>query len=173
MNTKKTTRLGLAILLLAPALCAPVLQHSRSALMAQDGEPAPGEAVKTDAAGARAMGKLVQALQIEDEAARVRACLPLLHRSLLSADGTDIDPSVKKVAWKKAAANASGLELPIKVVRVRSKGNLTIGEGSKRVEQGRVDDYFLARSDKELLPARVTLFFPKDGEPKIYDLSGI
>ena len=168
MNLKKTTRLGLAMLLLAPALCAPILERSRSALMAQD-----GEAVQTDAAGVRIVGKLVQALQIEGEAARVQACLPLLHRSLLSADGTDIDPSVKKVAWKKASANAPALEMPIRVVRVRSKGNLTIGEGSKRVERGRVDDYFLARSDKEALPARVTLFFPQDGEPKIYDLSGI
>jgi len=103
----------------------------------------------------------------------VRACLPLLHRSLLTPDGADIDPSVKKVAWKKAVANAAGLEAPVQIARVRSKGNLTIGEGSRKVERGRVDDYFLARRDKDALPARVTIFFPQDGEPKIYDLSGI
>lgn len=173
MNTKKTARLGLAILILAPALCAPRLEHPRSALMAQGVEPAESEAAKADAAGALVIAKLVQALQIEDEAARVQACLPLLHRSLLSEDGTDIDLSVKKVAWKKASTNAASLETPVKVVRVRSKGNLTIGEGSRNVEQGRVDDYFLGRSNKEALPARLTLFFPKDGEPKVYDLSGI
>ena len=173
MSIKMTTKLGLAILLLAPAMWAPQMQHSRSALLAQETVPAEEEAVPIDAGGAKLVEKFVQALQIKDEEARVEACLPLLHRSLLSADGASIDPSVKKVAWKKAAANAPGLESPVRVVRVRSKGNLTIGEGSRKVERGRVDDYFLARSDRDALPARVTIFFPQDGEPKVYDLSGI
>ncbi len=166
MKTKKTLKLSVAILMLAPAMYAPRLEHSRSALLAQDVEP-------IDAQGKALITKFVAALQTGDEEARVQACLPFLHRSLLTPEGTDIDPSVKKVAWKKAGANAAGLEAPVKIERVRSRGNLTIGEGSRKVEPGRVDDYFLARHDKNALPARVTIFFPEKGEPKVYDLSGI
>lgn len=169
MKTKtawKKARLGLAIVLLAPALCAPSLVHTRSALHAQG-------VAKIDAAGADAIAGLIAALGQADEASRIRAALPFLHRSLLSADGRDLDPNVKRVAWKKAVANAGGLQEPMKIVRVRSKGNLTIGEGSKDVERGRVDDYFIARRDPDALPARVSLFFPQEGEPKVYDLSGI
>lgn len=175
MNTKKISKLGLAILMLAPAMWAPHLDHSRSALLAEEvSAPANNEeAVQADAEGAKLIEKFVSALKIGGDEARLKACLPLLHRSLLSPDGDDLDPSVKKVAWKKASANAGGLESPVRVVRVRSKGNLTIGEGSRKVERGRVDDYFLARADQDALPARVTIFFPQDGEPKIYDLSGI
>jgi hypothetical protein len=166
MNTNTLTKIALAALMLTPAMAAPRLEHSRSGALAQETAP-------VDAAGSKLVGQLVQALREDDEAARVKAALPLLHRSLLSDDGQDIDPSVKKVAWKKAQANVAGLEEPTQIARVRSKGNLTIGEGSRKVERGRVDDYFLARRDKDALPARVTIFFPQEGEPKIYDISGL
>ena len=175
MNATKTARPGLAILTLGLALCAPQFGAHSGALWAQEA-PAPMQneaAGEVDAAGKRAIEGLVAALQQGDEAAREKAALPFLHRSLLTEDGKAVDPSVKKFAWKKAVANAPGLESPLRIVRVRSKGNPTIGEGSKSVERGRVDDYFLARRDKDALPARITLFFPQNGEPKVYDLSGI
>jgi hypothetical protein len=135
---------------------------------------AQGGEARVEARGVELAGRFLQALRTDDEAARIKAALPLLHRSLLTADGDDIDPSVKRAAWRKASANADTVALPTKVTRVRAKGNLTIGEGSDNVERGRVDDYFLARAEGNSgLPARITIFFPQQGEPKIYDMSGI
>ena len=132
------------------------------------------EQARTEARGVELAGRFVQALRLGDDAARVKAALPLLHRSLLTPEGDDIDPSVKRAAWRKASANAESVALPIKVTRVRAKGNLTIGEGSESVERGRVEDYFLARAEGNSgLPARITIFFPQQGDPKIYDMSGI
>ena len=136
--------------------------------------PALAQEARAEASGVELAGRFMQALRTGDEAGRIQAALPLLHRSLLTPNGDDIDPSVKRAAWKKATANAGTVAQPVKVARVRPKGNLTIGEGSENVERGRVEDYFLARAEGNSgLPARITIFFPQKGERNIYDMSGI
>ena len=166
-------RTGILIALALPLLSAP---DWLSAAQAQSDKPAatPLQAEKNeiDAKGQKLAEDFLRALQ-KPEAERLRAALPLLHRSQLTADGKDIDPSVK-VAWKKAIANADAYLLPVKVTRVRPKGNLTIGEGSDNVERGRVDDYLLAKKpDSGGLPGSVTIFFPEKGDPKIYYMGGL
>ena len=166
-------RTGILIALALPLLSAPdwlsaaQAQGEKSAAM-----PLQNEKNEVDKKGEKLADDFLRALQ-KPEAERLRAALPFLHRSQLTPDGKDIDPSVK-VAWKKAIANAEAYLLPVKVTRVRPKGNLTIGEGSDNVERGRVDDYFLAKKpDSGGLPGSVTIFFPEKGEPKIYYMGGL
>ena len=167
------TRTGILIALVLPLLSAPDwLPAAQAQNEKSEAAPLQNEKNEIDAKGQKLAEDFLRALQ-KPEAERLKSALPFLHRSQLTADGKDIDPSVK-IAWKKAIANADAYLLPVKVTRVRPKGNLTIGEGSDSVERGRVDDYFLAKKpDSGGLPGSVTIFFPENGEPKIYYMGGL
>jgi hypothetical protein len=105
--------------------------------------------------------RFLQALQTEDESQRVRACLPHLHASLLTADGKDLTPQVKNFQFQKASKNAKWYELPVKITRVRPRDASDYN--------GREYNYSIARKeDGAGPPAPVTIFFPDNGgEPKI------
>ncbi len=113
------------------------------------------------------LNNFIKALQLPDEAARVQACLPLLHRSLLADDKRDIEATTKKFAWTKAVKNAANYAAPIEITRLRAKGTLTLEEGD-HPERGRAEDYFIAKkAGISGLAASITLFFPENGAPKI------
>ncbi len=170
---RKRARTGFLVVVALPLLSAPGWSPAaRAQNEKSDTTQLQTEKSEVNKKGESLAEEFLRALQ-KPEAERLEACLPLLHRSQLTANGKDIDPSVK-VAWKKAIANADSYLLPVKIMRVRAKGNLTIGEGSENVERGRVDDYFLAKKpDSGGLPGSVTIFFPEKGEPKIYYMGGL
>lgn len=126
---------------------------------------------QTDAAAVSLLNNLLKALQSGDEAARVRAALPLLHRSLLSSDGRDLESSVK-FQFKKASQNAGNYAQPVDVTRVQPKGAITLGEGTDNPEKGRIEQYFIAKKGSGPA-APVTIFFPDNGAPKIYYMGSL
>jgi type II secretory pathway pseudopilin PulG len=127
------------------------------------------QAQEANPQAAQLLSQFLQALQNGDDAARERAVLPFLHRSLLSDNGQALDSSVR-IQFKKASQNAKLYATPADVTRVRSKGTITIGEGGNP-EKGRVEDYFLAK--KNGAPAPITIFFPENGAPKVYYMGSL
>ena len=126
---------------------------------------------QTDGAAVSLLNNLLKALQSGDAAARVQASLPLLHRTLLSADGRDLEASVK-AQFKKASQNAGNYAQPVQVTRVQAKGAITLGEGTDNPEKGRVEQYFITKKGSGPT-APVTIFFPDNGAPKIYYMGSL
>ncbi len=172
MKTHMLRKRAVLFALALPLLGAPNWSSAAQAPEKPTATQLQTEKTETDAKGEKLAEEFLRALQ-KPEAERLRAALPLLHRSQLTPDSKDIDASVK-IAWKKAIANSDDYLLPVKITRVRAKGNLTIGEGSDNVERGRVDDYFMAKKpDSGGLAGSVTIFFPEKGDPKIYYMGGL
>ena len=142
----------------------PAIKGVRLARVAQAQTP-------TDAAAVALLNNLLKALQNGDEAARLRAALPLLHRSLLSSDGSDLESSVK-FQFKKASQNAGNYAQPVNVTRVQAKGAITLGEGTDNPEKGRIEQYFIAKKGSGPA-APVTIFFPDNGAPKVFYMGSL
>jgi hypothetical protein len=141
------------------------------ALAACGGAPAPAPSpaaapAAVDARAASLLDALLDALARGDTAAAV----PLLHRTLLSADGAALDPQVEHYAWRKAAANAHLYARPPVVTSVRDDD-----ESVEAGERGHRMRYFLEKKPElEAMPAPVTLFWPADGgAPKVLYFGGL
>lgn len=124
-----------------------------------------------DAAAVTLLNNFLKALQNGDEAARLKAALPLLHRSLLSEDGNGLEASVR-FQFKKASQNAGNYASPVNVTNVKAKGAITLGEGTDNPEKGRIEQYFIAKKGSGPA-APVTIFFPENGAPKIYYMGSL
>ncbi|MBI2340263.1 MAG: hypothetical protein HYU99_07865 [Deltaproteobacteria bacterium] len=120
------------------------------------------------------LNKLMTALQEPDEAKSIQAVLPLLHKSLLNADGTDLSRDVKQFSFKKAHGGAPLYANPVKVTRVRETPQTEVGFKAT-AEGGQVADYFVAKKEgKAGMPAPVKIFFPAGGgAPKILYLGSL
>lgn len=134
----------------------------------------PAQAQTPEPAAVTLVSNFLQALQIGDEAQRVQAVLPYLHKSLLTASGTDLSPDVKRYQFKKASQAAASYAVPANVTRVHSRGSLVVDEGHNP-EKGRVDDYYIAKKDgQSSTAAPVQIFFPEDGSaPKIFYMGSL
>jgi len=124
--------------------------------------------------GEALVNKLMKALSIKDEKERIKAIIPLVHKSLLNSSGDDLNKSVKEFSFKKASAAVSLYQIPVKITRVAKGKNSGVGFGDT-AEAGRSDRFFVAKRNGVVgLPAPIVVFFPVDGgEPKIVNMGSL
>jgi hypothetical protein len=117
---------------------------------------------------------LLAALTLEGEAARLKAVLPLLHKSLLTADGKDLDPMVRNFSYKKAVTGAPLYKQPADIFEVHKGNDSTVGFGAT-AERGRTDKYFVNKKDGQPgRPAPLHVFWPNGGgEPKLVNIGSL
>ena len=141
-------------------------------------EAAPGD-IDLDKADPRAMallGDLFSALSIADENESAKACLKIVHVSLMNPSRSDLSKDLRRFSFKKAHDNAKFYANPVKVTRIRPRAITGIGAKSNgTAELGQVVDYFVSKKEGAGgLPAPVQVFFPQGGgEPKIAYLGSI
>ena len=187
MQCKSSTRASFAALLVTLSLwpwtvittCSSVVEGSHPDVWLSDsddsGDSAGGNALKSESAlGEKLVNELMNALLIKDEQARVEAVIPLVHKSLLNASGTDLDPSVKAYSFRRASNAVRLYKIPVKITRVARGGDTTVGFGNT-AEAGRRDRFFVAKREGVAgLPAPIHVFFPADGgEPKILNMGSL
>ena len=129
------------------------------------------EKISPDPRGVELVNKLVAALLIQDPDARVKAVIPLVHKSLLNNDGTDLSINVKPWSYKKAYQNVKFYCYPVKIHEVHKGRVYTIGF-KETAEKGRTDKYFVKKKPGvNGMPAPVHVFFPSDGgDPKVVNM---
>ena len=132
------------------------------------------EKVPPDPAGQKLCSELLAALQIEDSAQRLSAVLPLVHKSMKTRDGKDLDRNTKDFSYKKASGAAKLYSSPAEITEVH-KGNVSTIGFKESAETGRTDKYFLAKKPGvNGRPAPIHVFFPEGGgEPKIVNFGSL
>lgn len=132
------------------------------------------EKIEPDPKGVKLCSDFLAALSRQDEKERLQAVLPLMHKSMLTADGKDLDPNVKRYSYRKACGNVKFHEQPAKVTEVHKGREQTVGF-QKTAEKGRVDKYFVAKkSGVAGLPAPLHVFWPNDGgDPKLVNIGSL
>lgn len=121
------------------------------------------EKVSPDPRGTELCTKFLEALLIPDPDARLKAVLPLLHASMKTSDGKDLEPNVKGFSYKKACSGAQFYQVPAVITEVHKGRDTTIGFGPT-AQAGRTDKYFVAKKDGVAgRPAPLHVFFPADG----------
>lgn len=116
----------------------------------------------------------LKACQIEDPQARLAAIIPLVHKSMLTRDGKDLDRNTKDFSYKKACGAAKLYALPVQISEVH-KGNVTTIGFKETAETGRTDKYFVAKKDGvQGRPAPLHVFWPQNGgEPKLVNFGSL
>jgi len=162
-----------ALLSFLAAVCA-AMSFSITDSSAQPRDTAKGDSVVADSTTVALLNKMIVVLQIPDDEKRLSEFLPLVHRDLLTPDGSDLLPSTKDYSYKKAS-NAAGLyKSPVEITRIRESSVTQIG-WKETAETGLLVSFFIAKRDGiEGMPAPVKLFFPADGGPaRIYSVGSL
>jgi hypothetical protein len=130
--------------------------------------------VEANPKGTELVSKLLAALSIEDEKARLAAVVPLMHKSLLTADGKDLDRNIKEFSYRKAVANVKFYAQPASIFEVHELAEQTIGF-QETSERGIVFKYFVNKKEGEAgRPAPIHVFFPSSGgEPKLVNIGSL
>jgi hypothetical protein len=118
------------------------------------------------------INQLLVALKIEDGNRRLQAVVGLVHRSLLTSDGRDLDWNIKNYSYRKAFQSAHMYKYPAVVARTSEKRDQVVGF-AESVERGWVQTYYLeVKSGGGGMPAPVQIFFPASGDPpKVLQMS--
>lgn len=121
------------------------------------------EKIKPDARAVDLVNRLLAALALENPDARLKAVLPLVHTSLKTADGSDLDDNVKPWSYKKAWQNVKFYANPAQIYEVHKGRPVTIGFGPT-AERGRKDKYFVKKKGGVAgRPAPIVVFWPESG----------
>ncbi len=120
------------------------------------------------------LDRFLAALSIEDAEKRLEAVIPLVHKSLLTADGKDLDNDIKPYSYKKAYENVGCYKQPVEIYEVHKGNTYTVGYGPT-AEKGRTDKYFINKKEGVAgRPAPIHIFWPSDGgEPKIINMGSL
>jgi ketosteroid isomerase-like protein len=118
------------------------------------------------------INQLLVALKIQDDNRRQRAVVGLVHKSLLTRDGGDLDWNIKEYSYKKAYRGVHQYEYPAVIVRTTDKREQVVGF-AETAERGWVQTYYIKTTDAiKGMPAPIQLFFPLSGDPpRILQLS--
>ena len=132
------------------------------------------EKIKPDSKGTELVNNLVKALSIEDPDERLQAVIPLVHKSLLTSNGQDLDRNVKDFSYKKAYNNVKFYQYPVSIYEVHKGNVLTIGF-RETAERGRIDKYFINKKPGvNGRPAPIHVFWPEDGgAPSIVNMGSL
>ena len=132
------------------------------------------EKIEPDAKVAALVKQTLAALQLPNDAARLKALLPLVHRSLKTADGGDLARTVKDFSFKKASRGA-GNYLP-EITEVHKGAVSTVGF-KETAQRCRRDKYFVKPKDpdgKGFRAAPIHVCVPEDGSaPTILDFGSL
>ncbi|MCA9544899.1 MAG: hypothetical protein KC613_10930 [Myxococcales bacterium] len=140
-----------------------LLALSAAALMALASPAQAIEKIPPEAKAVEIITQFLNAARIEDEGKRLQAVLPLLHKSMKSADGKDLPPNVKRYSYKKACDGAKFYQVPAKIFEVHKGNTVTVGF-KETAEKGRTDKYFVEKKAGIAgRPAPLHVFFPADG----------
>ncbi|NDD29795.1 MAG: hypothetical protein EB084_16170 [Proteobacteria bacterium] len=127
--------------------------------------------VPPDPRGVKVVNALVEALKIQDPVARERAVVMLVHANLLTRDRQHLAPNIEQFSYKKAVGAIGLYPVPVTITEVHQGNDVTIGF-QETAQRGRIDKYFVAKSQGR--PAPVGVFFPADGsEPKIENFGSL
>lgn len=97
----------------------------------------------------------------------VKKSLPLMHKSLLTANQKDLDEDTKRFSFKKAHERASYYNFPIAVTRVDKLKTTEIGHGNS-YEKGVEYKIWIAKKESKGYPAPIVIFFKEGSDnPKI------
>lgn len=132
------------------------------------------EKIAPDPKGVRLCTEFLAALSRADEKVRLAAVLPLLHKSMLTADGKDLDPQVKQFSYQKAVKGAQFYAQPAEIFEVHKGVESTVGF-QQTAETGRTDKYFVKKKpDQPGRPAPLHVFWPKGGgEPRLINIGSL
>jgi hypothetical protein len=132
------------------------------------------EKIDPDPKGVELVNKLMKALTNADETKRLQEVLPLVHKSLKSKDGKDLDRTVKDFSYKKACTGAGNYKIPVEIHEVHKGTEMTIGF-KETAETGRKDKYFVKKKDGVAgMPAPIIVFWPKGGgAPLVVDMGSL
>lgn len=129
--------------------------------------------ISPDPAAVEVLNQLLQGLLLADPNARLQAVLPLVHKSMLTPDGKDLDRNTKEFSYKKAAQGAQFYALPVEIYEVH-QGNVTTIGFKETAETGRTDKYFLAKkSGIPGRPAPIHIFWDTQGKPKVVNMGSL
>jgi len=121
------------------------------------------EKIDPDPKAVELITKFLEALSLPDEAARLKAVMPLLHVSMYSNDKKDLAPNVKQFSYKKACAGVVFYAIPAEITEVH-KGNVQTISVGDTAERGRIDKYFVAKkAGQQGRPAPLHVFWPESG----------
>jgi len=132
------------------------------------------EKISPDAKAVEVINKLLAAFSLTDSELRLKAVIPLLHKSMYTNDGKDLSKNVKDFSYKKAVENVKFYSIPAVITEVH-KGNVTAIGFKETAERGRTDKYFVGKKDaKNGRPAPIHIFFPENGgEPKVVNIGSL
>lgn len=132
------------------------------------------EKIPPDEKAVKLINQLMTALSITDDEARLKAVIPLVHKSMLTSDGQDLDNNVKPFSYKKACQNVKFYKNPVKIKYVLKGNVLTVG-WKETAERGRIDRYFVEKKDGVAgMPAPISIFWPESGgEPRVIDFGSL
>lgn len=132
------------------------------------------EKISPDPKGVELVNKLLSALSISDGDERMKAVVPLVHKSMLTGDGRELDRNTRDFSYKKACSNVKFYEQPARVTQVHKGNTYTIGF-AETAEKGRSDKYFIAKKPGVAgMPAPVIIFWPENGgEPKVVNMGSL
>ncbi len=132
------------------------------------------EKIPPDPKAVTLVNALLSALSLPDEAARLKAVLPLVHKSLKTADGADLDANIKRFSYAKASAGAGRYAQPAVIHEVHKGNTLTVGF-KETAEKGRKDKYFVKKKEGSTgMPAPIVVFWPEGGgEPVVLDMGSL
>jgi len=130
--------------------------------------------IPPDPKAVKLVAQLLKALTIADEGKRLAAVLPLVHKSLRTADGKDLDRSVKQFSYKKACTGAQHYGYPPEIKEVHQGNVLTVGFKAT-AERGRKDKYFVPKKAGVAgRAAPVIIFWPEGGgAPRVLDFGSL
>ncbi len=132
------------------------------------------EKIPPDAKVLELVNKTLTALNEKDEAARVKALLPLVHKSLKNAAGDDLTRNIKDFSFKKASVGAPNYASPVTIFEVH-KGNVSTVGFKETAQKCRRDKYFINVKEGTVgRPAPIHVCLPEDGtEPTILDFGSL
>lgn len=132
------------------------------------------EKIPPDPKAVKLVNDFMAALAIPDDASRIKAILPLVHKSLLTQGGLDLKPTIKDYSYRRAVRSYSAYALPLNITVVH-KGTVTTVGFADTAEKGRTDKYFCPKREGVAgMPAPVHVFWPEaGGDPKIIDFGSL
>ena len=150
------------------------LAAAAAAVTGVSGAVAAIEKIEPDAKGVKLCSEFLAAISHKQEADRLKAVAPLLHKSMLTPDGKDLDRNTKEFSYKKACQNAQFYAQPAEIFEVH-KGNVVTVGFRETAERGRTDKYFVKKKEGAAgRPAPLHVFWPENGgEPRLVNIGSL
>ncbi len=114
------------------------------------------------------LNKFIEILQTDTFQASAHRVIPLMHKSLLTQDGENMDQDTLSFSFKKAYTNAKNYAYPVKITRIDRLKTTEIGHGNSH-EVGIEFKFWIAKKNSNGYSAPLVLFFKQHGsnEPKL------